>query len=306
VAFSVLSCLATNICLAPLLAAQGNFRLLTKRMLPGFAGICLAIAIDLACQNVALAILSIALQQCIKATLPTATVVVESLLRRKRFHTAIYASVVAICIGPILVATTSSWEARSAAGSQLYGALMMILAMVGGAFKYVLCHKAITTFREEMGVLAFTFWVEVFVGLMLVPWAVISGEAYQLATAEHTVGEWALMWCTAAFGGVRIVAQFAFLASTSATSLAMSNIAMQAFTILIGIAAFGTAVTPLLISGVACTIVTSALYAYLKTSKVLSHANEPTKPKPVPNSETRHSNEEDRVGLRTADSAQAL
>ena len=45
------------------------------------------------------------------------------------------------------------------AGSQLFGAIMMIVAMVGGAFKYVLCHKAISEFRKEMGVLGFTFWV---------------------------------------------------------------------------------------------------------------------------------------------------
>ena len=30
------------------------------------------------------------------------------------------------------------------------------------------------------GVLAFTFWVEVFVGFMLLPWAILNGEALQL------------------------------------------------------------------------------------------------------------------------------
>ena len=104
VAFSVLSCIATNVCLIPILIYQNDFRMLSRKQLSGFAGICVAIALDLGCQNVALAILSIALQQCIKATLPTATVVVESIIRRKRFHPAIYATVAAICIGPILVA----------------------------------------------------------------------------------------------------------------------------------------------------------------------------------------------------------
>ena len=46
-------------------------------------------------------------------------------------------------------------------------------------------------------------------------------------STEQSSSEWALVWCTGAFGGVRVVAQFYFLAKTSATSLAMSGIAMQ-------------------------------------------------------------------------------
>lgn len=241
VAFSVLSCIATNICLTPILIYQGDCKCLKREMLPRFAGICVAIALDLACQNVALAVLSIALQQCLKATSPTFTVIVESFIKRKKFHPAIYATVAAICIGPILVASASSWKAKSEAGSQTFGAIMMIVAMVGGAFKYVLCHQVISEFRKEMGVLAFTFWVEVFVGAMLAPWALLNGEAYRLTfDADRTFGDLVLLWATAAFGGVRVVSQFYFLAKTSATSLAMSGIAMQALTILIGIAAFGT------------------------------------------------------------------
>ena len=66
-----------------------------------------------------------------------------------------------------------------------------------------------------------------------------------------------------------MVAQFYFLAKTSATSLAMSGIAMQVLTIGIGILLFNTPPTPTLAVGVLVTILTSAAYAYLKTSKVL-------------------------------------
>jgi len=298
VAFSILSCVATNICLLPILLVQGEFKSISLKQVRSFAGICLAIALDLGCQNVALAILSIALQQCIKATLPTATVVVESIIRRKWFHPAIYVTVAAICIGPILVASGSSWEKKSEAGSQLFGAIMMLVAMVGGAFKYVLCHKAIADFRKEMGVLAFTFWVELFVGAMLTPWALFNGEAYKMVfESENTVGQWALVWFTGAFGGVRIVAQFFFLAKTSATSLAMSGIAMQAFTIIIGIFAFGIPIKTTLVIGVLVTIITSCLYTWLKTSSVLV----PTKVKPT----EKVAEIEARMGLRAADAANA-
>jgi len=299
-AFSVLSCLATNICLVPILIYKKDTPVLTRKMLPGFAGICVAIALDLACQNVALAILSVALQQCIKATAPTATVVVESIIRRKKYHWAIYLSVVAICLGPILVAMQSSWEAKSDAGSQPFGAFMMIVAVIGGAFKAVLCHKAIKEFREQMGILAFTFWVEVFVGFMILPFAIYTGE---VSTMWYESGngflEWVLVWFTAAFGGVRIVSQFYFLAKTSATSLAMSGIAMQALTIIIGMIAFGTHATVLLCLGVVCTIVTSAVYMWLKTSSVLVKKLEKKPKNPTKISELVES----RIGLRDADSA---
>jgi len=276
VAFSVLSCIATNICLLPILIAQGEFRMLSVKQLCNFTLICVAIGLDLGCQNVALAILSIALQQCIKATLPTMTVFVESAIKRVCFHPLIYFTVLAICIGPVMIAYDSPWEAKSEVGSQTFGVVMMVVAMVGGAFKYVLCHHTIREYQGQMGVLAFTFWVELFVGVMLTPWAILSGEAHKLMTTEQPTSAWALLWFTGAFGGVRVVAQFYFLAKTSATSLAISGITMQALTIILGIFAFGDEVTNLLVAGVFLTLCTSGFYAYLKTSKVLEEP--PTKP----------------------------
>ena len=46
-------------------------------------------------------------------------------------------------------------------------------------------------------------------------------------------------------------------------------LAVQALTILLGIFAFGTPLTPDLALGVGVTLLTSALYAWLRTSKVL-------------------------------------
>ena len=269
VAFSLLSCVATNLCLVPVLVHQRSMRMLRRDEALKFSGICLAIAIDLACQNVALAILSVALQQTLKATLPTMTVLVESAVRKKRFHPAIYLTVVAMCIGPVLVASGSSWDAKSAAGSQLFGSGMMLIAMLGGAFKYVLCHAAIKEFQAELGVLGFTFWVEVVVALLLAPWALLNGELARMFAEERSAGGWALLLFAGAFGGVRVVSQFLFLARTSATSLAASSLVMQALTILLGIFFFSTRVTALLALGVLTTILVSALYTYLKLSTIL-------------------------------------
>ena len=125
---------------------------------------------------------------------------------------------------------------------------------------------------------------------------------------DRTVGELVLLWATAAFGGVRVVSQFYFLANTSATSLAMSGIAMQALTIIIGVVAFGTEVTVLLGVGITCTLVTSSIYTFLKTSTVLERkpigAPEclPREKKPK-EPEKQIEIKEARMGLRAADSA---
>lgn len=271
VAFSVLSCLATNLCLAPVFLAKPSlFQSLQGRMLRPMLGVCLAIAIDLACTNVAISLLSVALQQCIKATSPAATVVLESLMMGKLQHPAIYLAVGLICVGPVLTHLGSQ-----SFDSTPFGVLMMVVAVLAGAFKYVLAHAIIRDFRSELGTLAFTFWVEVFVALMLTPWAVLNGEArFLLYGTASSAKDWALLLFTAAYGGVRIYSQFALLSHTTATTLSMSNLTIQAGTIILGIYVFHTLVTPYLVAGVAETIAASALYTYLKLSDVL-------KPKPV-------------------------
>ena len=77
----------------------------------------------------------------------------------------------------------------------------------------------------------------------------------------------------------------------------MSGIAMQALTIVIGIVAFGTKVTTLLTLGVTATIVTSSIYAYLKTSNVLEQRSATEKATEM------QTEIETRVHLRSADSA---
>lgn len=104
---------------------------------------------------------------------------------------------------------------------------------------------------------------------MLLPWAALNGELGQLFTEPRPFGDWVLLWGCAAFGGVRIYSQFAFLAQTSATTLAMSNLAIQALTILLSIVLFGTPLTTYLGLGVTFTILMSALFTFLKLSKVL-------------------------------------
>jgi len=267
VAFSVLSCVATILVIIPIfLYKPSYFGWIKKEMLIGFVSCSGAIAVDLGCTNVAISELSVAMQQTLKATSPAATVLLEVTFNRKCQHPMIFFLVGMLCVGSVLVKWGSSdYDATP------YGMIMMTLAVVSGAFKYVMAHAMIRTFREELGVLAFTFWVEVFVAVVLTPWAILNGEAELLLfdDAVETTMDWWLLWFTGAYGGVRIVSQFALLVHTSATTLALSNVTIQALTTILGIFLFGTPVTSFLVAGVSVTLLATAGYTYVKVSKVL-------------------------------------
>ena len=118
VAFSVLSCVATNVCMSPIFFFKRDLWARPSRAsLKGFALVCLAIAVDLGFTNVAISLLSVALQQCIKATSPTATVLLESILERKWQHPAIYAIVCLMVVGPVLAQFGSTFGVADPVGS---------------------------------------------------------------------------------------------------------------------------------------------------------------------------------------------
>ena len=58
-------------------------------------------------------------------------------------HPVIFALIGLLCLGSVLVKYGSSdYDAT------MYGIVMMTVAVVSGAFKYVMAHKMIRTFRE--------------------------------------------------------------------------------------------------------------------------------------------------------------
>ncbi|KAL3921928.1 MAG: hypothetical protein SGPRY_004734, partial [Prymnesium sp.] len=294
VAFSFLSCVITAICLVPILLFSkpppiddsrlskefsnrprptSMLRLPTLKMLAGLVAVSVAIMLDLACTNVALSLISVALQQSIKSTSPTATMLIESIHQRTCHHPVMWLVVALLCVGPILTSAGSSQSDVS-----VFGIIMMVAAVLSGAFKYVYAHAAMKTYKNELGTLGFLFWIEIIVAIMLVPWAIANGEAAELmvllglASSKYgsakSTGDVLLLLGTAAFGGVRIYTQFAFLKETSATSLSMSNLAIQALSIMLSIIFFAKPMTMLLGLGVSFTIIMSSIYAYLKIMKI--------------------------------------
>lgn len=275
VAMSALSCIVTGLMLVPVCIANGTLRLLTMEETKTLSLVCLTVATDLAFTNVGLSILPIAFQQAIKSTLPVATVAIEFLLYRKCISKDLFAVIVGICLGPITMALDKEWTSDR---DLLYGVIMLSLSVVAGAFKYVLAHSAMARFKQNMGVIGFTFWMELFATIFILPWSIANGEMSLLM--EHA-SNWILLLGTAAFGGVRILAQFFFLDKTSPTTLATSNIMIQVGLTAAGALIFHDPMTMSLIFGTLITIVMSASYTYVKSivsqhSRIDSAAKETT------------------------------
>ena len=145
----------------------------------------------------------------------------------------------------------------------------MVMAVCAAACKYVFAKATIEAYRDELGALAFVFWVEVFILLLLLPWALANGEIARLFSYASTVGQLLPLCGCAALGGVRFFAELLILRSASATSLSTANLATHAAVMFLSMPLFGTAVTSFLIIGCAMTLTASALYTYLKVSGFL-------------------------------------
>ena len=157
------------------------------------------------------------------------------------------ALVVGISLGPITMALDKSWSSDN---NLVYGVIMLSLSIVAGALKYVLAHSAMAQFKKTMGIMGFTFWMEVFATIFILPWAVANGEVAVLM--EHA-SSWMLL----------LVLELS--EKTSPTSLAASNIAKQVGLTAAGALIFHNAITMSLICGTLITIVMSASYTYVKS-----------------------------------------
>jgi len=260
VAFSLVSCASTWIMLTPLLVCLGLFGRLDHRNVDGVIAASVMIALDLAFANVALSHLTVALQQCIRATAPVVTMCADAALRSKQFSRVRVATVASICIGPILM-VFDTFDASSDVNGQALGVTAMLLSVLAGALKSVAAHQVIAVAKGSMSVWAFTWWVEMIVAVLLLPWAIWTGGAADVLHAPPWLQ--GLTVVVAAYGGVRVLSQFYFLRHTSPTSLAMSVIVIQVLTTLGGVVFFGDPTTPWSSFGMTLTISSAALYAWL-------------------------------------------
>lgn len=261
VIFSTLSCILTSLALIPYFLKTKLNRISPENV----NEILLAsvmITLDLAFTNVSLSLIPVSLQQCIRATAPSVTILLESLFHEKLYHPLLYLIVFSVTIGPVVMeyGKPMNYETQT-------GIIWMVLAVTTGAFKNVFAHKIISNVKKEMGILSFTFWIEIICSILLLPWAVMSTEVETFIKID--VQTLLMTFVVALYGGVRIISQFVFLKYTSPTSLSLTNIVTQLFTVLIGIILFENNYTIYTIVGVTITLVLSTVYAYIKMKNIL-------------------------------------
>lgn len=263
-AFSMLSCVVTCIMLVPcFLVWRSQWAVVTWSMFwPELAIVTLFTAIDLAMSNVALAELSTALFQCIAATNPAMTALIEGVYQRKRQHWAVYATLVGLVAGAVM-ANAGSDRSRVTT----YGLVAAFLQVVCSATKYVFAHGILKKQKGKLGSLALLFWLDLFMIPIYVPYVWASGEAALVFGTARPARQWLEILVIAGIGGARALTQFVVLMYVSATSMSSANIFTQVLNILISLPAQHTAVGPLLVLGICCTVGSSAVYAYFKSSK---------------------------------------
>ena len=103
VALSALSLFVTALCCVPVfLVSRSQWGVPSPKNYKGLALVVVLLSLDMAFTNIAVSMLSVPIQQCLLATAPTFVVVIESVVRRKVNHPIIYATVLFICVGPVL------------------------------------------------------------------------------------------------------------------------------------------------------------------------------------------------------------
>jgi len=216
---------------------------------------------DMAFTNIALANISITLQQCIAATNPFWTICIESLIHQKFQHALVYAVVAGTVVGAIFVSISDVSKLN------VTGVVFACAAVLCSASKYSFTHAAFKQYKDKLGALSLLFWVDLLMIPIFVPWVLINGELMDLINSGMSVGDWWQFTGTAALGGVRALTQFFVLSYTTATSMSIANTFALVLNILISMTWQHTDITPFLVIGIVLVIGFTAFYAYLKSSK---------------------------------------
>jgi len=266
VGFSAVSAIATCLVLVPVFIIQPKQWAVPKKdYMPGFCLVCTLVALDLALTNIAVALLAVAIQQCIIATNPAFTVTIESIVRKKLAHPAIYLTIAILCVGPIVAQVGAP-----AADVSGVGIVVQLLGVTCSATKYVFAHSVMQKCKKDLGTFAFLFWIDMLILILLVPWSLINGELVALLEDPEDAVDWLNLILTAVLGGVRFFSQLLVLKVSTATTLSCANLAFQAINIYLSLAIFGK---PTLTAGLVCgsliTISAAGTYTYFKVSKVL-------------------------------------
>lgn len=269
VALSTLSCIVTPLaCLLVFVVSPSSFQYPSKSGAKGLFYISLLTALDLGLSNIALSLISVALQQVIKATACIWVVLLEVIVLKVHHGVGVWLCILCMVVGAPLSAIGSAAE-----DFNLSGCILMVVATLTGGIKYVTAHEIIKIHKKELGTVSFLLWLELTMLIYMVPWTIASGELPLIAAWDglYDPSEWALVVSNALMGGLRAFVTFLVLRHCSALQLVTTNVASQCLVILLGILVFETQTSPLLLTGIAITLAGYVGYSYNKATKGRKH-----------------------------------
>jgi drug/metabolite transporter (DMT)-like permease len=262
-AYSLWSCVVTIVLLMPFfLIKPSSFGVPSSAMAPVLTLIVVFTALDLGMTNIALSEVSTALQQCIAATNPFWTIVIETAVHRRVQHPFTYVVVTLLVVGAVL-SGLGSVEKLS-----VFGVLAAVIGVLSSASKYVFTHSAFRRFKGELGAMALLFWVDLLMIPIYLVWTLSTGELQGFA--KTVFPDQPVFWQmtgTAALGGVRALTQYVVLVFVTATSMSTANTFTQILNILISMPIQHTAATPALVAGIILVVLASSAYTAIKAYK---------------------------------------
>ncbi|KAL3920435.1 MAG: hypothetical protein SGPRY_005251, partial [Prymnesium sp.] len=186
IALSAWSSMVTSLlCVAIFIFDPKQWGVPSCENLPGLALVVILLSLDMGFTNIAVSLLSVPIQQCILAVNPTFTVFIESIVRRKLKHPAIYLVVILICVGPVLTNISGGGRASTT------GIVMQLLGVIASSCKYIFAHSVMRECKRDLGsAWSFLFWLDILSLIILVPWAFINGEMYVLVKSQSSAMDW--------------------------------------------------------------------------------------------------------------------
>lgn len=232
IAFSALSCATTVLCMICVFIFEPG-TLATPDVASGPALLVITIfsTIDLGCTNAAIARLPAATQQVLAALNPIFTITIESVLGCQLKHPLLYLSVFALTVGAAFVADsqliTHGGSEYVSTGSEGTGVLLMIIAVMSSALKYVLLRKLSVRTKHQVGTVSFVFWVDMIAFVVLSSIAIVSGEfdtlIQSLLDAPNTLMLSIGTFISSSLGGLRLFTEIFALRFVAAIDLSAAK-----------------------------------------------------------------------------------
>jgi len=259
---SGMSCLVTDTAIAGLWGTgMASYAAPKSDKLWSFAVVTVMTALGMAFQNLALNMLSVALQQALRATLPVFVIVFERVILGKSHNKLIYVALIPLTLGPMLCLKGSS-----GADITVMGLIYMTAGVLMSALKVVYLEKVVRSVRKDMGMVSFLFWLDLFMVPILAPWAVANGEIFEVASWPQRTSAiaWGFLILVSIMGGLRAYSINMVVKHASALTKTAADIFTQALTIYVSLLIFNTEASTMLHLGIAVTVAGFGFYTAIK------------------------------------------